>query len=93
MESGIASDNKPIRPTTVFPGRRIRIGEAFNFRKMEYQMNSILRALVVLRVLVPLYAFAADDKVLLELNTVEPSENRCRLNLSSRIGPKSRSIP
>ena len=43
-------------------------------------MNSILRALVVLHVLVPLYAFAADDKVLLELNTVEPSENRCRLN-------------
>jgi hypothetical protein len=47
---------------------------------MEYQMDNILRALVVLHVLVPLYTFAADDKVLLELNTVEPSENRCRLN-------------
>ena len=30
--------------------------------------------------MVPLYAFAAEDKVLLELNTIEPSENRCRLN-------------
>jgi hypothetical protein len=47
---------------------------------MEYQMNGILRAVVVLHVLVPLYAFASDDKVLLELNTIEPSENRCRLN-------------
>jgi hypothetical protein len=47
---------------------------------MEYQMDNILRAVLVLHVLVPLYAFASDDKVLLELNTMEPSENRCRLN-------------
>jgi hypothetical protein len=47
---------------------------------MEYQMNGILRAVLVLHVLVPLYALASDDKFLLELNTIEPSENRCRLN-------------
>lgn len=43
-------------------------------------MDNILRAVIVLHVVVPLYAFAAEDKVLLELNTIEPSENRCRLN-------------
>ena len=36
-------------------------------------MKDILRAVVVLHVLVPLYGYASDDKVLLELNTIEPS--------------------
>ena len=43
-------------------------------------MDNILRAVLILHVLVPLYALASDDKVLLELNTMEPAENRCRLN-------------
>jgi hypothetical protein len=80
MESGIASDISQSARQRCSRAGTYASGEAFNFRKMEYQMNSILRALVVLHVLVPLHAFAADDKVLLELNTVEPSENRCRLN-------------
>jgi hypothetical protein len=43
-------------------------------------MRSVLRALVVLQVLMPLYAAAADEKVLVELNSIESIENRCRLN-------------
>jgi len=37
-------------------------------------------ALVVLQVLLPLCAFAADEKVLVELNSIESTDNRCRLN-------------
>ena len=43
-------------------------------------MRSVLRTLVVLQLLVPPSAFAADDKILVELNTAESSENRCRMN-------------
>jgi hypothetical protein len=43
-------------------------------------MRSVLRALVVLQVLVPLCASAADEKVLVELNSIESADNRCRLN-------------
>jgi hypothetical protein len=43
-------------------------------------MRSVLGTLVVLQLLGPLCAFAADDKILVELNTVESSENRCRMN-------------
>jgi hypothetical protein len=43
-------------------------------------MRGVLRALVVLQVLLPLCAFAADEKVLVELNSVESADNRCRLN-------------
>jgi hypothetical protein len=43
-------------------------------------MRSVLCALVVLQVLVTFCARAADDKVLVDLNTVENSENRCRMN-------------
>lgn len=43
-------------------------------------MRSVLRALVVLQVLVPLCASAADEKVLVDLNSVESADNRCRLN-------------
>jgi hypothetical protein len=43
-------------------------------------MRGVQRALVVLQVLVPFCACAADGKVLVELNTVENFENRCRMN-------------
>ena len=43
-------------------------------------MRGVLRALVVLQVLLPLCAFAADEKVLIELNSIESADNRCRLN-------------
>src|SRR5262245_46769728 len=44
-------------------------------------MHSVLRALVVLQVLLPLSAFSADEKVLVELNSIESADNnRCRLN-------------
>ena len=43
-------------------------------------MRSVLRALIVLQVLAPLCASAADEKVLIELNSIEPADNRCRLN-------------
>jgi hypothetical protein len=43
-------------------------------------MRSVLRALVVLQLLAPLYAFAADEKVLVQLNSIESADNRCRLN-------------
>lgn len=43
-------------------------------------MRSVLRALVVLQLLMPLHAAAADEKVLVELNSIESVENRCRLN-------------
>lgn len=43
-------------------------------------MRSVLRALVVLQVLMPLCAAAADEKVLVELNSIETADNRCRLN-------------
>jgi hypothetical protein len=46
---------------------------------MKQNMCNILRALVLLQLLFPLYAFAAEDKILLDLNTVDSSENRCRL--------------
>jgi hypothetical protein len=50
------------------------------FRTSEKQMRSVQRALVVLQVLVPFCAGAADSKVLVELNTIENFENRCRMN-------------
>jgi hypothetical protein len=43
-------------------------------------MRSVGGALVVLSVLVPIWARAADDKVLLDLNSIESPENRCRMN-------------
>ncbi len=43
-------------------------------------MRCVLRALVVLQVLVPLCASAADEKILVELNSIESADNRCRLN-------------
>lgn len=43
-------------------------------------MRGVLRALVVLQVLVPVCAFAADNKVLIDLNSIENADNRCRLN-------------
>jgi hypothetical protein len=43
-------------------------------------MRGVLRALLVLQVLLPLCAFAADEKVLVELNSIESADNSCRLN-------------
>ena len=43
-------------------------------------MLGLLRALVMLGVLLPLCAFAADEKVLVELNSADSADNRCRLN-------------
>jgi hypothetical protein len=43
-------------------------------------MRSVLSALVVLQMLAPLYASAADEKVLVQLNSIENADNRCRLN-------------
>jgi hypothetical protein len=43
-------------------------------------MRSVLRALVVLQMLAPLYASAADEKILVQLNSIENADNRCRLN-------------
>jgi hypothetical protein len=43
-------------------------------------MRRALRALVVLHALLPLCAIAADEKVLLELNSVESADNRCRVS-------------
>ena len=43
-------------------------------------MRGVLRAFVVLQVLLPLCAFAADENVLVELNSIESADNRCRLN-------------
>jgi hypothetical protein len=43
-------------------------------------MRGVLRALVVLQVLAPLCAFAADEKILIDLNSIEGADNRCRLN-------------
>jgi hypothetical protein len=43
-------------------------------------MRSVLRALVVVQLLAPLYASAADEKVLVQLNSIESADNRCRLN-------------
>lgn len=43
-------------------------------------MRGVLRALVVLQMLVPFYASAADQKLLVELNNAESADNRCRLS-------------
>ena len=43
-------------------------------------MRCVLCALVVLQVLMPFSASAADEKVLVELNSIESADNRCRLN-------------
>jgi hypothetical protein len=43
-------------------------------------MSVVLRVLFAVQILVPLCAFAADDRILVELNTIESSENRCRMS-------------
>jgi hypothetical protein len=43
-------------------------------------MRRMLHALVALQMMTPFYALGADEKVLIELNTIEGAENRCRLN-------------
>jgi hypothetical protein len=43
-------------------------------------MLGLLRALVMLGLLLPLCAFAGNEKVLVELNSADSADNRCRLN-------------
>jgi hypothetical protein len=43
-------------------------------------MRWMLRALIALQVLLPAGAVAADEKVLVELNSIESADNRCRVN-------------
>src|SRR5262245_53719829 len=43
-------------------------------------MHGLLRALVAVQLLAPLCAIAADEKVLIELNTAEASDNHCRVS-------------
>jgi hypothetical protein len=43
-------------------------------------MRGVLRVLVVLQMLVPTCAFAAEEKVRIELNSIENADDRCRLN-------------
>ena len=43
-------------------------------------MHGPLRALAMLTVLMPLCASAANEKLLVELNSIEGADNRCRLN-------------
>lgn len=43
-------------------------------------MRGVLRVLVVLQMLVPTCAFAAEEKVRIELNSLENADDRCRLN-------------
>jgi len=54
-------------------------------------MRAVLRTLLVGLVAVPVCAFAADEKLLIELNTVESTENRCKINLLARTKPPWRS--
>jgi hypothetical protein len=57
-----------------------RLPEAAAQPTSENKMRAVLRALVATSVVAPLYASAADEKFLVELNTIESSENRCRMN-------------
>ena len=43
-------------------------------------MHGLFRVLAILPVLLPLCAFAANEKVRVELNSIEGADNRCRLN-------------
>ena len=43
-------------------------------------MRGMLHALVVLQALLPFCAFAADEKILVELNSIESADNRCRVS-------------
>src|SRR5262249_18638842 len=46
----------------------------------ESTMHGLLRALVAVQLLASPWAIAADEKVLVELNTAEPSDNHCRVS-------------
>src|SRR6266498_2861556 len=49
-------------------------------RERRPHMRCVLRALVALQALLPLCAFAADEKISIELNSIESADNRCRVN-------------
>jgi hypothetical protein len=46
----------------------------------EIAMRGLPFVLIALQLLAPLGALAADEKMLLELNTAEPTEKNCRVN-------------
>ena len=54
------------------------IGGNYGSASGETHMPGLLRALVMLGVLLPLCAFAANEKVLVELNSADSADNRCR---------------
>jgi hypothetical protein len=43
-------------------------------------MSGLLRTVVAFQLIAPLCAMATDDKVLLELNSADPADSRCRLS-------------
>jgi hypothetical protein len=43
-------------------------------------MRCVVHALVALSALLPFGALAADEKILIDLNSVENADNRCRVN-------------
>src|SRR5205085_1140999 len=49
-------------------------------RERRSHMHRVLYGLVVLQTLLPLCAQAADEKILVELNSVETADNRCRVS-------------
>src|SRR5262249_27963644 len=73
--------------------RRYRVPGHVVARMTGKSRTMIYRALVVLQAFLPLCAFAADEKVLVELNSIESADNRCRLNFvvenKSRIAIES----
>jgi hypothetical protein len=56
-------------------------------------MRGVLRALVVVSALIPSIPLAAEQQILVELNSVENADNRCRLNFvienKSNVGLES----
>jgi hypothetical protein len=57
-----------------------RFAEATPQPRWETKVRAILRALVVAAAVVPVCALAAEETLLVELNTIESAETRCRLN-------------
>jgi hypothetical protein len=43
-------------------------------------MRGVKHALIAISVILPLCAHAADEKLTIDLNSVEPSDHRCRMN-------------
>ena len=50
-------------------------------------MRAVLRTLLLLQALVPVHALAADEKLSIELNSIETADNRCRVNFVVEKSP------